>query len=381
MSDAKPSPAAAPHLVLVGNGDAHRHVVANADRLTRAGARVTLVTRDDFWFRDWLGGMLGGEWQIDELRLPANRITARGGTHIAADVGEVDLAQRRLSLTDGSRLTYDWLSLDLSPRIDERRIPGFYTASAVFLPFPEDLWTLRQRLETELAGEARVLPSVVVVGGGPVGVELAANLLALGERYGRRLPVTLISDDRRLLPDAPKRANRWLVRRLSRRGLQIELVAKATRYEERRLILDDGSPIQADYLLVTDADRPPALLDRMLIDQEPARDVMVEDTLRCQADPRLFLTHASLRNASLRSAAARERAECLLDNLERSIRGQALEPCITARMGWRALNLGDLRDIAWRGHLWCYGRWVRRLKHRRDRYRVSRYRSLSPSSG
>lgn len=372
MLDAKTSPAAAPHLVLVGNGDAHRHVVANADRLTRAGARVTLVTRDDFWFRDWLGGMLGGEWQIDELRLPANRITARGGTHIAADVGEVDLAQRRLSLTDGSRLTYDWLSLDLPPIVDERVIPGFYTAQGIYGVSADQLWQLRQRLETQLAVETTQLPSIAVMGSGPLGVELAANLLALGERYGKQLPVALIGNDRQPLPGACQRANRWLTKRLYRRGLRLELVATATRYDRGQLILDDGSAVEADFLLVTDALRPPPSLSRLglPVDDTDAEPVGIDVLRHHPEEPHLFVAQSM---ASDQTLSTRERGALLLDSLERAIGGEVQAQQSPHTLHWKALNLGDLRDIAWRGPLWCRGRWVRRLKHRRDRHDVAHY--------
>jgi NADH dehydrogenase FAD-containing subunit len=285
---------------------------------------------------------------------------------------EVDRQHRRITLDNGRQLDYDWLSVDLPPVVDEHAIPGFYTARGVFTASADDLWSLRQQLETHLADGAAELPSVAVIGDGPAGVELAANLLALGERYGRRLPVTLIDNDRRPLPGACRRANRWLMQRLLRRGLRLELVATATRYERNQLILDDGSAVDADLLLVTDHLRPSPALALFNLTRDEHGGIAVDTRLRSQQDPCLFLAqenpagHAGM-------PTARERAALLLESLSQAISGESRTLRYAQFERWKALNLGDLRDIAWRGSLWCRGRWVRRWKHRRDRREVMRY--------
>ncbi|WP_075561712.1 FAD-dependent oxidoreductase [Salinicola sp. MH3R3-1] len=360
------------NVVLVGNGDCHLHIAAHAQRLARQGANVTLVTRQDFAFPDWLGGMLGGEWQLDDVRLPAARIAVHGGTHLVAEVLEVDRQHRRITLDDGRQLDYDWLSVDLPPVVDEHAIPGFYTAKGVFTASADDLWSLRQRLETQLADAAADLPSVAVIGDGPAGVELAANLLALGERYGRRLPVTLIDNDRRPIPGACRRANRWLMQRLLRRGLRLELVATATRYDRNQLILDDGSAVDADLLLVTDHLRPSPALALFNLTRDESGGFAVDTRLRSQQDPCLFLARENPAGLA-EMPTARERAALLLESLSQAISGEARTLHYDQFERWKALNLGDLRDIAWRGSLWCRGRWVRRWKHRRDRREVTRY--------
>ncbi|WP_298844310.1 FAD-dependent oxidoreductase [uncultured Salinicola sp.] len=361
------------HLVLVGNGDSHLHVAAHAERLVRRGARVTLVTRQDFAFSDWLGGMLGGEWQRDDVRLPADRIAVHGGVHVRAGVAQVDRHQRRITLTDGRELDYDWLSLDLPPVVDEHAIPGFYTAQGVFTASADDLWQLRQRLESQLAGAAARLPRVALLAGGPSGVELAANLLALGERYGRRLPVTLIANDRKLLPGACQRANRWLTQRLHRRGLQLELVATATRYHQGQLILDDGSVVDADLLVVTDHLKPSPTLEMFGLTRDENDAIDVDAKLRSRQDPNLFLAREKPAGRG-EGLTTRERTALLLASLEEAVGGESRTlPRHGQGERWKALNLGDLRDIAWRGPLWCRGRWVRRWKHRRDRREVAHY--------
>ncbi|OLO08591.1 hypothetical protein BTW08_06485 [Salinicola sp. MH3R3-1] len=289
-----------------------------------------------------------------------------------AEVLEVDRQHRRITLDDGRQLDYDWLSVDLPPVVDEHAIPGFYTAKGVFTASADDLWSLRQRLETQLADAAADLPSVAVIGDGPAGVELAANLLALGERYGRRLPVTLIDNDRRPIPGACRRANRWLMQRLLRRGLRLELVATATRYDRNQLILDDGSAVDADLLLVTDHLRPSPALALFNLTRDESGGFAVDTRLRSQQDPCLFLARENPAGLA-EMPTARERAALLLESLSQAISGEARTLHYDQFERWKALNLGDLRDIAWRGSLWCRGRWVRRWKHRRDRREVTRY--------
>lgn len=360
------------HLVLVGNGDSHLHVAAHAERLVAHGARVTLVTQQDFAFSDWLGGMLGGEWQREDVRLPADRIVAHGGAHVRAEVIQVERQKRRITLGGGRQLDYDWLSLDLPPVLDEHAIPGFYSAKGVFTAAADDLWQLRQQLETRLANATGSLPAVAVIGGGPAGVELAANLLALGERYGRRLPVTLIGNDRRPLPGACQRANRWLMKRLLRRGLRLELVATATRYDRHQLILDDGSAVDADLLLVTDHLQPSPAQALFDLTPDETGHLDVDLMLRSREDSRLFLARETPPDRD-HPLTTRERAALLLESLDQTLSGEPRTLRYDQFERWKALNLGDLRDIAWRGSLWCRGRWVRRWKHRRDRREVAHY--------
>lgn len=370
MSQDRATPFDSPHIVLVGNGEAHRHVAARCQRLTRAGARVTLVTRENFAFPDWLGGMLGGEWQRDDVMLDAASIERHGGEFVRASVSEIDSASRTLTLDDGRKLDYDWLSLDHPPLIDEQAIPGFYSVHAVHTGQVDSLWALRQALETALADPHDPLPSVAVLGGGPRGVEFAANLLALGERYGRRLPVTLVDSRRLPLPDAPRRANRWLIQRLARRGLRLELITSATRYENGCLVLDDASQVPADRLLVIDSERPPRLDGR---EGPKMTDVGETQTASAATDARLSRREDDAETGK-DALSARVCAEGLLARLEAAPGTGGADGKAPHRSShWQALNLGDLRDIAWRGSLWCRGRWVRRLKHRRDRREVARF--------
>ncbi|WP_251976593.1 FAD-dependent oxidoreductase [Salinicola avicenniae] len=371
MPQGQPPVADTPHLVLVGNGDTHLHVAANAERFTRCGLNVTLLTRRDFVYADWLGGMLGGEWQRDEICLPAARIAAHGGDHFVAMPTAVDRRMRQLTLDDGRTLTYDWLSIDLPPELDEGSLPGCVSAGDLFGPGVDDLWRLRQQLETRLADASATLPRLAVVGGGPVGVELAANLLALGERYGRPLTVSLIGNDRQPLPGAGRRANRWLMQRLDRRGLQLELVARASRYASGQLILDDGSLVEADWLLITDRSRPSMAERCLALETDEHGEIAVDARLRSHEDPRLILPGQA---AAKQALSPRARAAILIDSIlqSRERRGEPSSPP-RSHPHWRALNLGDLRDIAWRGSWWCRGRWVRRLKHRRDRREVAHY--------
>lgn len=358
-------------LVLVGNGDIHLRLAARAERLAQHDISVTLVTPEDFAFADWLGGMLGGEWQLGDVILPASRIAAHGGVHCDAEVSEIDRGRRRVTLTDRRTLSYDWLSIDLPSALDERYLPGLHSAPGAYTATAGDLWRLRQRLESQLANANEPLPTVAVIGSGPNGIELAANLLALGERYGRALPVTLIGNARRPLPGACRRANRWLMQRLISRGLRLEMVATATRFEAGQLILDDGTPVDAELVLIADPpSASPALARLGLVDD--AERGMIDATLRYREDPHLFLPAAAL-PGQLESPTTRERAALLFASLEQAAAGSEARLRYPPGQRWKALNLGDLRDIAWWGPLWCRGRWVRRLKHRRDRREVARY--------
>ncbi len=99
-------------------------------------------------------------------------------------------ARRRLGLTGGDDLNYDYVSINVGSRVNADAIPGAAHDPSVWAVKPiSNLWKLREHLESRFrAGET---PRVAVVGGGPTGAEVAANLAALATRHAVEPRVTL----------------------------------------------------------------------------------------------------------------------------------------------------------------------------------------------
>ncbi|WP_439656786.1 dihydrolipoyl dehydrogenase family protein [Lentzea sp. HUAS TT2] len=128
------------------------------------------------------------------------------------------------------------------------------TGSAPFLPpIPGladlDVWTNR-----EATGVQEIPRRLLVLGGGPVGVEMAQAFKSLGSE------VALVEGSDRLLPREPEAAGRALTEALAADGVELHLGVHATaaRFENGEYVLDlpDGTRLRGDKLLVATGRRP-----------------------------------------------------------------------------------------------------------------------------
>jgi len=106
--------------------------------------------------------------------------------------------------------------------------------------------TLEQRAAVweSAAAELRAAQSVLILGGGPVGVELAAEIVAAFP--AKR--VSLITAGPALCATLPPHVGAVSARWLRARGATVLLNSRATRVDERTVLLEDGSRLQADLV-------------------------------------------------------------------------------------------------------------------------------------
>ncbi|MFC3894974.1 dihydrolipoyl dehydrogenase family protein [Lentzea rhizosphaerae] len=128
------------------------------------------------------------------------------------------------------------------------------TGSAAFIPpIPGlrdlDVWTNR-----EATGVKEIPRRLLILGGGPVGVEMAQAFRGLGAE------VALVEGAGHLLPREPEAAGRALGEVLTADGVELHLGAHATAasFENGEYVLDlpDGTRLRGDKLLVATGRRP-----------------------------------------------------------------------------------------------------------------------------
>ncbi|MEV7863121.1 FAD-dependent oxidoreductase [Streptomyces hirsutus] len=228
-------------VVVVGNGIAG---LTAADTLREAGfdGELTVVGDEPHpaYSRPALSKALlldGGDLSSHELPPAGHGATELLGVRATG----LDLDRRLVTLDDGTALPYDRVVLATGSRA--RRLSDL----------PEEL-TLRG-LDDALALRKRLAdrPSVVVVGGGPLGMEIASGCLAAGCR------VTLVSQGAPLaLQLGPHLAGVFVKAALD---LGLTLVETAAARLERhgesaRVVLDEGPVLEAEILVSAVGDVP-----------------------------------------------------------------------------------------------------------------------------
>jgi pyruvate/2-oxoglutarate dehydrogenase complex dihydrolipoamide dehydrogenase (E3) component len=141
---------------------------------------------------------------------------------------------------DGDELGYDELMVSTGSVPTMPPIEGLEQAA---------VWTSR-----EATSASEVPESLLVVGAGAVGCELAQFFARLGSK------VTLVQSSDHILPRVDSEAADLLARVLEEEGIEIRLNARAQSVEREngalRLDFADGEPLEATHLLVATGRRP-----------------------------------------------------------------------------------------------------------------------------
>ncbi|MER5753542.1 FAD/NAD(P)-binding oxidoreductase [Streptomyces sp. NPDC002088] len=228
-------------VVVVGNGIAG---LTAADTLREAGfdGELTIIGDEPHpaYSRPALSKALlldGDDMSSHELPPTSHEATELLGVRATG----LDLDHRLVTLDDGTALPYDGVVLATGSRA--RRLSDL--PEELTLRGLDDALSLRSRL----AGR----PSVIVVGGGPLGMEIASGCLAAGCR------VTLVSQGVPLTVQLGSYLADVFVKAALDMGLTIVETgsARLERHEgSARVVLDDGAVFEAETLLTAVGDVP-----------------------------------------------------------------------------------------------------------------------------
>jgi NADH:quinone reductase (non-electrogenic) len=173
----------APHVVIIGGGFGG---LAAAKALARANVRVTLVDRHNYHlFQPLLYQVATATLSAGDIGAPI-RWVLRRASNVRVLLGEaesIDTGARRVRLTDGATLDYDYLIVATGARHAyfghpewEAFAPGLKTLDDALLMRRRILLAFERAEREEDAARRGELLTFVLVGGGPTGVELAGTL-------------------------------------------------------------------------------------------------------------------------------------------------------------------------------------------------------------
>src|SRR4030042_4411359 len=227
------------HLVLVGGGHAHLTVLLNLAGYVQRGHRVTLIGPAPYHYYSGMGpGLLSGIYRGQDARFHVKKTAEdRGGIFIQDRVIQIDPIQRTLNLESGNRVSYDVVSFNTGSDVP--------MGPLVSAP-PENIVPVKPVFNL-LQARRLVVPSLkqkrmnfIVVGGGPAGVEVTANLWRLVNENRGKATIRLIAG-RRLLATLPEKVRTLALSSLAGRGITVIEGNHVKEMASDEIRLTDGS--------------------------------------------------------------------------------------------------------------------------------------------
>ena len=250
-----------PHVVVVGAGFAGLSAV---QALRRAPVRITLIDRHSYsTFQPLLYQVATGALNPGDITYGTRSFVAaiEDATFRKGSVTEIDPERRQLSLDVGPPLSYDYLIISTGVTTNYFGVPGAMEHAYPIYTRAEAL-AVRDRMTGYLdhiaaTGETTGA-SVVVVGGGATGVEMAGTLAELRnavlpsrfpELDPSQVDVVLVEmTDKVLAPFAPKLRD-YAAAQLRRRGVELRLGTTVSEVRPDRVVLGDGSELPAQMTI------------------------------------------------------------------------------------------------------------------------------------
>ncbi|WP_024792877.1 NAD(P)/FAD-dependent oxidoreductase [Tomitella biformata] len=249
-------------VVVVGGGFAG---VAVAQRLARKGIEVLVIDKNNYHqFKPLNYQVATAQLGVSEVARPLREIFQRhASAHVAvAEVTAIDAAAKTVTLADGTVVTSRVLVLALGAEANFFNTPG-----AEEHTFPMYTIADAKRLSAKMIHELDRVDSpagmkeplgLVVIGGGPTGVELAGavaeNLRTVvaatyeGE-IAKGTTVRLVDRGTALLNPFSAKTHAYAKTQLERMGVQVQLGAGVAEITEDGVTLDDGSKIRAEIVV------------------------------------------------------------------------------------------------------------------------------------
>jgi selenide,water dikinase len=236
-------------LLLIGGGHAHLGALDMLAKRSRTGIDVTLVsTQENQVYSGMLPGHLAGHYSLAQCSIPLDLVAeAAQAEFVRARIVGLDLKQRIALTSTGGLLPFDVVSIDVGPAPERQLIPGLeHTLSIRPIEKLLEVW---RALELRFAGTP-LAQTIVVIGGGAAGTELAGALAYRASDTNLQLKLSLITGRAGLLPEFPKAARRLMRRRLMTLGVRV-IEADAELVRPNAVTIRDAGEFHADCIIAS----------------------------------------------------------------------------------------------------------------------------------
>lgn len=226
------------HLVIVGGGMAGMSALTSIAKKTSkniSDLRITVIDPKDYLEVRWAAVRAMFDSKInDSIVVPYSKIISpyiSFVTHISAAVTSINTQDRRVILSTNEMIDQYDVCLLATGSMTSQKILTPQHSNNESQTEPE---TVAARRADLLAYGEKLLSAshVLVNGGGPIGCELAGDIVGFSKENNKELQVTLVQSKQQLIPDFGLKASEMVYKKLQKLGVSIKLSTKAYKTNE-----------------------------------------------------------------------------------------------------------------------------------------------------
>ena len=363
-------------LVFVGGGHVHLYSLKFAEKFIEQNIDITVISPDRFHYYSGMGpGMLSRIYEPEQLRFDVQKtVGSKGGRFLKGKVTSIDAENKTVFLDGGEKIDYDVVSFNVGSRVPLHLIEGANDNAFPVKPI-EALERLRNTVLEEME---KGIPRVLVVGGGPAGVELAGNLWRLVWENQGKAEIILLNSQEKLLPNITPKAGRLAEQSLSKRGIRIVPNFYAASLNNGLARSRSGEEIAFDVAVMAIGTEAPDIFQKSGLKTAKDGAFFVNDYLQSIDSPEIFgggdcIAVEGKKVDRVGVYAVRE-APILFQNLQNSLQGKPLERFEPQEKYLLIFNMGDGSGIFVRGSFVWQGKLAFTFKNYLDTSFVSRFK-------
>lgn len=347
-------------IVIVGGGFAGLHLVRALERRVRDLAEVTLVDRNNYHlFTPLVYQVATGELPPHAVAYPLRHTVVRqAGFHfVNSEVEAIDLEARLVRCADRV-VPFDHVVVAPGSVTNDYGIPGVFQHARAMKDLA-DAQAVRRRILTSFeqadteadAERKRHLLTFIIIGAGPVGVELASSMRDLMDHslrgsyanvdVDRDVSIVLLDGAERVLSAMDERLSRLASQRLAQQRIRVQLRSLVSEVGPGFVRTREGVELRGNTVVWAGGVRTSPLVAALPLPQAKDKRLLVDASFRVAGRDDVlalgdaaYVTQEGKPLAQLAQVAVLE-APALAANLVRLLRGEPLVP-------YRHKEKGDL---------------------------------------
>lgn len=366
-------------LILIGGGHAHLFVLEALASAQPPDVEIMLVTPSIFQsYSGMLPGWMAGHYEQKQCRIDLRPLARSANADLVSErMTGLDADQRRIELSDGRMMEYDFLSVDTGSETD---ISCLQKAGRKLLPikpldtfiqvWPQILSAARNAREYRLA----------VVGAGAGAVELALAASHAFAQAGINSPIDLVASESGPLPDHAAAVRRRIRQALSTAGVRVHLLRGTG--TQAGVLLSGGILLRADHVIAATGTRAPHWLDSCKLRLGEHGYIAVDYHNQSPSHPEVFAAGDICEREDLTLAHSGVHAvrtgPVLATNILAALQGGTMRTYQPRSRSLYLLACGPRHAIASWGRWSAEGKWVWQLKDWIDRRFIRRFTNSTP---